>query len=333
MPDRSSDVTVSLPHSVTLPVLGVPVRFEADTPAGIAAARQAFGEWAALERHAPGLISAAGPRIRVLHRAGDDPADAPVAFDMPADHELVFRTPGSEATVDIARRRAVIHATASLLADPMQVRHRLLPGVVLSLVCACDRTPVHAAVVARGDAALILAAPPGTGKSTLSYAASRAGYRVLSDDAAYVQTSPELRIWGLTGRSLLMPDAPGFFGELADHVPRLVADGTHKIVVEHAAAWPAAAAAPPVASRAVVCLLDRTGASAVSRARVDAATVRAVLKEGVGVSARFLGPALDAALERLVPDEGGWRMSLSSNPRDALPHLDELWELCDAGRG
>lgn len=318
-----------LRHVVTLPVLGVPVRFESNTSRGIAAAEEAFGAWRALGDAHPRLVARTGARVRIVVHEGDDPKDAPVKFRMPANDVLVMHTPGSVALVLAARREAVAYVTESLLADPMQVHHRLLPGITLSLVIHCDRAPVHAAVVARGDTALILAGPPGTGKSTLAYQAARAGLRVLGDDAAYVQTDPDLLIWGATGRSLLMPDAPAWFPELASHEPRVVADGTRKIVVEYPDAWPGAA---PVAARAVVCLLERDGVSAaVARRRVDGAEVRQFLKQDVGLTAAILGPALDAALQRLVP-ESGWKLSLSSNPSDALPHLEALLELHGASR-
>ena len=45
---------------------------------------------------------------------------------------------------------------------------------------------VHAAVVARGEAAMILPAPPGSGKSTLCAALIHAGWRLLSDELALI---------------------------------------------------------------------------------------------------------------------------------------------------
>jgi len=45
---------------------------------------------------------------------------------------------------------------------------------------------VHAAVVARGQAAMVLPAPPGSGKSTLCAALIHAGWRLLSDELALI---------------------------------------------------------------------------------------------------------------------------------------------------
>lgn len=46
---------------------------------------------------------------------------------------------------------------------------------------------VHAAVVARGDAALVLPAPPGSGKSTLCAALIHSGWRLLSDELTLIR--------------------------------------------------------------------------------------------------------------------------------------------------
>ncbi len=51
---------------------------------------------------------------------------------------------------------------------------------------------LHAAVVARGDAALILPGEPGSGKSTLCAALVQRGWRLLSDELALL--SPDFRI-------------------------------------------------------------------------------------------------------------------------------------------
>lgn len=45
---------------------------------------------------------------------------------------------------------------------------------------------VHAAVVARGDRAMVLPAPPGSGKSTLCAALIHSGWRLLSDELTLI---------------------------------------------------------------------------------------------------------------------------------------------------
>jgi hypothetical protein len=53
---------------------------------------------------------------------------------------------------------------------------------------------LHAAAVARGGSALVLAAPPGTGKSTLALALVQRGFDYLSDELAPVDV-PGLRVY------------------------------------------------------------------------------------------------------------------------------------------
>ncbi len=145
---------------------------------------------------------------------------------------------------------------------------------------------------------------------------------MLSDDAAYVQLEPEFRLWGIPDRVHLLATASAHFPELAGRPPSLLANGDEKLVVQLPAAWPAPGGAVPVASRVGVCLLERKGGAA-SRGPASAAEVQAFLKEGLGLSRARFGAALDQALARLVP-AGGWRLSLSANPADAVPHLDAV---------
>ncbi|WP_457420166.1 HprK-related kinase A [Roseateles sp. P5_E7] len=55
---------------------------------------------------------------------------------------------------------------------------------------------LHAACLARDDQALILPAPPGSGKSTLCAALAQRGWRLLSDELTLVDLR-DLRVWGL----------------------------------------------------------------------------------------------------------------------------------------
>src|SRR5947207_3407127 len=140
------------------------------------------------------------------------------------------------------------------------------------------------AAIARGGVALLLAGPPGTGKSTLAYQAHRRGLRVLSDDAVYVQLDPELRVWGLPGRVRLLTTAVTHFPELAGRSPTFLANGNEKLVVQCPGEWPAAPAPAPVATRARVCLLERTGGSTtVSKAPASSSEVQAFLTDGIGL--------------------------------------------------
>ena len=325
--DRSPDVLyhgVALRHVVELPVLGVPVRFESNSAAAIETVEDAFAMWRAL-RGSPELIAPQSLRVRLIVHEGDEGGalHAAVTCRMPDADRVIVHTPGSFGIADCSRGEAIAYVTPALLADRAHVRHGVIEGLTLTLVTSRDRYPVHAAVIARGQVAMLLAGPPGTGKSTLAYQAYRHGLRVLSDDAAYVQLEPEFRLWGIPVRVHLLATASAHFPELVGRQPSLLANGDEKLVVRLPAAWPAPEAAVPVASRVGVCLLERSGAAAF-RAPASSAEVQAFLKEGLGLSRVRFGAAMDEALARLVPAEGGWRLSLSANPADAVPHIDAM---------
>jgi len=336
--DPSPDVLyhgVALRHVMELPVLGVPVRFESNSAAALAVVEEAFGIWRGL-RTSPGLIAPLGVRVRLIVHEGDERADgraashAPVTCRMPDADRVILHTPGSVGIADTRRQEATAYITLALLADRAHVQHSMIEGLTLVLVTACDRYPVHAAAIARGGVALLLAGPPGTGKSTLAYQAHRRGLRVLSDDAVYVQLDPEFRVWGLPGRIRLLTTAVTNFPELAGRSPTFLANGDEKVVVQCPGEWPAAPAPAPVATRARVCLLERTGGSTtVSKAPASPAEVQAFLKDGVGLSRARFGASLDEALRRLA-GAGGWRVSLSANPADAMPMFDDMLAELDA---
>lgn len=72
---------------------------------------------------------------------------------------------------------------------------------------AHDWLIVHAAVLARGEDALVLPGPPGSGKSTLSAALMLAGWRLLSDELTLIdletlEIPPILRPLSLKNRSI-----------------------------------------------------------------------------------------------------------------------------------
>ena len=335
--DRSPDALyfgVPLRYVVDLPVLGIPVKFESNSAAALDVVEDVFGAWRALH-DSPELIAPEGVRVRLIVHDGDEggASHAPLTFRMPDAERVIVHTPGSVSITDCRRRDAVAYVTPSLLADRAHVQYGVVEGMALCLVTACGRYPLHAAAIARGQVALLLAGPPGTGKSTLAYQAGRAGFRVLSDDTAYVQLEPVFRLWGRPGRVYLPPAACTHFPELAGRTPSLLTDGREKAVVAIPDDWqvrgagetggPGAVA--PVAYRAGVCLLERTpgGERAPSFTPASPSEVQAFLKEGVGISRVRFGGALDEALAR-VSGAGGWRLSLSANPADALPFLDEM---------
>jgi hypothetical protein len=128
----------------------------------------------------------------------------------------------------------------------------------------------------------------------------------------------------MLGPVRLLPDTRAHFPELAGQTPAWLANGNEKFLVPVSDKWPG----PPVASRAGVCLLERQGGAA-SCARASATEVHTSLEAGLGVSRVRFGDDLHDALARLA-GRGGWRLSLSADPADALPFVDDM--LTELGR-
>ncbi|MGH7731000.1 MAG: hypothetical protein ACRENJ_07085 [Candidatus Eiseniibacteriota bacterium] len=322
--DRPRDalyLDLPLRHVIESPVLGVPTRFESNSAAALARLEAWFGSWRALAT-SPHLIASRGVRVRlVVHEGDEGDRGAPLVWRIPDADRVLVHTPGSLGIAELSRREAVVYVTPELLRDPPHRLHAMVHGLTLPLVNTCDRHPVHAALIAREGTALLLAAPAGTGKSTLAYAAHRAGLRVLSDDAAYVQMEPELQVWGLSGPLHLPPDAAGRFAELRDRAPTLLANGDRKLIVDLPGQWPALGPVP-IATRCGACLLERTGGPG-SCQPASPADVQVFLLEGVGASRVLHGTALERAIAGIAAG-GGWRLALTADPADSVPYLERM---------
>lgn len=312
---------VPLPHEVTLPVLGVPVRFRSNSQDVLGVVEHAFGSWRALWRH-PEVVAADGPTVTlVLHEGDEGPHQLPrIRYRMPDADRIIALTPGSVAVADLGRGDAVAYVTAALIEGGLALRYGMIEGFTLVLVEGKDRQPVHAAMIAQDGVGLLLAAPPGTGKSTVAYAAaSRLGWCLLTDDAAYVQLDP-FRVWGIPSRVFLPTDARTRFPELATATETVLANGDTKIAVD--VQPPVAPFSVPMTERVGVCLLTRERGG-VAASRVGPEEVHRVLEADLAAELDLLGPRMTRALERLAAN-GGWRVNLSANPEEALPVFAQI---------
>jgi hypothetical protein len=313
---------VALVHERTLPVLGLPTRFATNEPAMLEIVDEAFGVWRALAAHDV-LDADAGRVVQVSIAVVPDDDDAPGAGSAVTVHEMsddlrfVARLAGSTAESDPVNRVGTIRASRALVADRERFRTELLEAVVLALLSCYDRHPVHAAAVAHRGHALLLAAPSGTGKSTLAYACHAAGLDLLGDDHVRVQLAPSLRVWGWPGRVRLLAETAAQAG-IAHPAMRLM-NGKLKAVVD---AREGVTAGRLVANEATVCVLSRDGGSVSLEPLAPDALARALevqLAPGFDRFAARWPRVLGALTER-----GGWRLNLSHDPREALPVVREL---------
>ncbi len=290
-----------------LVVMGIPVRLEADGPGLLDAALAACAAWPRAGR--AGSEGSGGIRVALRLGSGEAGGGAPAV--RLAGERLALEGPGVRGEADAARREAVCTVPPELVGDPGRLAAEVVDTLVLFLLTRAGRVPLHAAGVLLGDTAVVLAGRSGTGKSTLALAAQRAGLRVLSDDAVYVQLEPGLRVWGFPRPIHLLPGAAHAAAD-AGGVLRL-RGGRWKVAVP-----PGEWVGEPVAERAVLCLLEPGRAVAVEPIAADAA-VEAVMKS--------LEPGFDHfrrqvnAAARALAAGGAWRLTLSPDPAEAIAAL------------
>jgi hypothetical protein len=307
-------------ESATWPVLGVPVRFHSDSPEVLEVVEEAFGRWRGAPLAAE-WVGAEPVSIRIRLVPGPELPTPPgnVGTRIYEPSGLSLRAPGVRAFADRARRRAGARITTGMLKQRAHFRYAVLEAMTLWIVAGLDRQPVHAAAVVRGGAALLLAGPSGVGKSTLTYAALRAGLGVLSEDCVFLQEAPVPRVWGLPGFVHLHPDAVRWFPELRGASALIRNNGELKLAVRSEG---------PVAgvARAGICLLargPRPGLERLPAAEVERAVVEN-LEDGFSVFAASIGPRV-----RRLAEHGGWRLTLPPSPSDAVPELMRMLDALD----
>jgi hypothetical protein len=315
-----------LAYRVELPVLGIPVRFESNSTQVIEEVRTTFGVWDRMRAHAD-LLETDVARVRLfVHEGEEEPGvHAPLHYRCPRPDRLVVSTRGSFGVAEIDRLESYAFVTPQLVADGAHFRYGVVQALTLMLLTGRDRHPVHAATVARDGVALLLVGRSATGKSTVSYAAARAGLAVMGEDVAYVQLRPELRVWALPGRIHLSEDAPQHFPELGDREATLQANGKTKFAIDPHPEEDV----PLVASQARVCLLSRDG-GAVRLESIGPDEIQAALTERVESGFDRYADDIDAAAAKLA-HPGGWRLHLSSDPAESVPLLQEMFDAIGNG--
>ena len=275
--------------------LGIPTLVISDDPQLIAAAASAYAYWLA-------EASVFEPRIELrLETANASPSDE-VCLDIRVEgSRLMLSGLGAEGIADAATRKAHAYLSRDLVSAPAGFIE-ILDTLLLFMLARDGRTPVHASAFMAGDLAVVLAGPSGTGKSSLAHAAAARGLPVLSDDMVFIQREPSFAVWGFPRPIHLLPaDAPP-----GDH-PIRTRNGKRKAAVplSSSVTW---------SERAVLVILDR-GERVGLREMASGDAIDALMNLDAGFD---LLEAESRAVAGDLAQQGAWRLTLSSDPDEAI---------------
>jgi hypothetical protein len=133
-------------------------------------------------------------------------------------HEFVHADYGREGSVwfNLKAREVAGVLSDGIVADEGYFRSTVLAVIAGILAPSLGVIALHAACVARDGRAILLAAPSGVGKSTISLALALRGWSLLSDDWTFISDARGgLSVWGMQSSIKLLPDARRYFPELS----------------------------------------------------------------------------------------------------------------------
>lgn len=295
------------PHELVLAPMGKWVRFLTNAPVILSILERAYGHWHDLD---PRYAGGEPLTIRLIVHDIEDSASAHPVYRMPEDGHLLVSGRGSLGWADRRSGQAVCYVSPGALRDEGWARYNLIQALLVFVLTPRDRCPLHAAAIVRDGVAILLTGPPGVGKSTLAHAAAAEGYRVLADDAVFIQQDPIVRVWGLSAELRLSTGPPGRGAPHRSAAKRVVDLRAASLL-----AW------PPFAERAVLCVLDRSVTVPDVR-RLGRADVIARVREQMPTGFDLFADQLPTALAALVNE--GWRLQLPERPADAVPYLNAL---------
>ena len=212
-------------------LMAEPLRFRTNDPLLLGVAERAFGRFAVPEHREPLEL-----RLLVDEHRQPAPYDRTTLWPRVQGHlYTITLDAANQAVVDLDRGIAVGTVTRELARDADFVRYAFVEGMGLSMLGrARGYVAIHASAVVHRGRAAILQGPAGAGKSTLAVACARLGAQVLAEDVVFARRGEDggVELWGMPWIQRLLPDAIDHFAELSGIVPRLQANGEHKLEVD-----------------------------------------------------------------------------------------------------
>jgi hypothetical protein len=312
---ESVDVGPAEEYSLTHALLGIATTFVSNSRYVIGVAEETFGAWRVVQARPELQLT-----VRIVVNHGFEENDhAGIRHICPDAERLIVHSTGSFGMSDPARHEAVAYVTTALARDRANFRGAMLEALTYALLSQFDRHPLHAAAIARDARAVLLVGESGSGKSTLAYLASCSGFDVLAEDCVWIELERGPCVWGGARRIRLGHDAISHFPEVASANVSTTIGGKAKLTID----LPGTAHGL-MARSATVCLLKR-GNGKPQLERVESSDIAHALSANVSPGFdRF--PERHARVVDTLAAPGGWRLTLSTNPRESLPLLERILE-------
>jgi hypothetical protein len=144
----------------------------------------------------------------------------------------IFDSPQNFMVCDFNLGFACGSVTRQVAMDHSLLRYRFLTASAYPMISHRALAPLHGAVIVRNGSGVMLCGESCAGKSTLAYAASRAGWTYVSDDATFLLRGKHDRCAIGDPHSIrFREDARRFFPELADRLTVVRPNGKPAIEV------------------------------------------------------------------------------------------------------
>jgi hypothetical protein len=312
MPYPPSPTWDPLGYNTPLPLkreyfpLGFPLLMESNSTEVLAAAETSWPETA-------GRFSAPRLHMRVVTAPGQDSHWPPAPRYRAQGKFLSLAADASHfAACDFEAGTAACWVSEALAANHTQFRYHYLEGIVYSLLGYQRLTPIHASCVALSGKGALLSGPPGTGKSCLAYACSRAGLTFVSDDVGYlVRGDAGNRIVGRPRFLRLRPSAIELFGDLRG--TPVGADVEGEPILEIPLTTIEGIQTAPECFAAATVFLERQADTRANLTRIQPSTAVERLVRELPVIDPTANREQVASIEKLV-ERGAWKLHYGDLP-------------------
>ncbi|MBI3764563.1 MAG: hypothetical protein HY260_22210 [Chloroflexi bacterium] len=236
--------------------------------------------------------------------------------------------PWLHAMANIRERRACAALSPALAAEPRLVSRYILDRFVNNMALREGLGQLHATCVVKGDCALLLIAPHGTGKSTTAFHLLNTGYQLMADSLVYVRRRGDvLELMGYpTGEGRLTAEMEARFPHLRGQAAEITVHGVRKNVVDLREVVPDKITESSLRpGRVVLCLVERDGAGQTRAERLSADdTLRRLLPDTLYLDDLTAMAASLECVRRLVERAQCWRLTLGADPVELVRAIEGL---------